>query len=193
MKIIKKISEKEMIAEFLSAEIDSSQFRPLLVENLPVEGHKEDIIRKPDLNNEKENQMRGLLLNYRGYPDRGLFEGLPKSRGWYIANLKETDLKKLLTINCEEWIPNSNKTRNFQILVRRLRDGEIEQPTILKIAHDIDQGKEFPLPIVLHDLSTDKFVVLEGNKRVASMTLLGLKSFQAIVGEFDSLKDWRWG
>lgn len=192
MKKIKEISNDEMIAEFLLGEIDSSTFESGLSYSLAQTRYNIELIRKPDVNNHDENDARKIVLGgYRGYPNACLFEGLPECDKWHIAQFTNKEFNQIKAVNCEDWITNTNKTRDFNVLAEKIRKNEIDNPKILKIAADYYSGKVIPLPIFMKDLSSGEFVVLEGNSRMTAHALLETDKFNAIVGEVNSLNGWR--
>lgn len=66
MNLICQISENEVIAEFLKAEINSNRFRDRVITAL--NGIEIGIINQPDLSNTTENQIRKKVLGeFRGY------------------------------------------------------------------------------------------------------------------------------
>ena len=68
MKIIKRISEDEMIAEFLKAEINSPRFGKKIIDSLKKDKKTKKILIKPDLKNPNENIYRNNLLGkVRGF------------------------------------------------------------------------------------------------------------------------------
>lgn len=63
MKLICQITEDEVIAEFLKAEINSSRFRESIV--IALNGQDETIVHQPDLSNKEENQIRSTSVASR--------------------------------------------------------------------------------------------------------------------------------
>src|SRR5690606_28051579 len=74
MDIIGQISEDEVIAEFLKAEINSPRFRDEVIAAL--NGIDDKLITQPNLHSDMENRLRKEILGkVRGYgPNRDLFE-----------------------------------------------------------------------------------------------------------------------
>src|SRR5271157_463585 len=112
MKILKQITEDEMIAEFLKAEINSKRFGKRIIKALNTK--PKTIITKPNLKNKKENQFRRTLLGkVRGFGrNKNLFEDFPKDIRWFRANITKDELKKVKYINYSYWNELSNKTRS---------------------------------------------------------------------------------
>ncbi len=189
MKKTKKISEDEMIREFIFAEINSDR-RGDVIFLLSQTGYDEKIISHPDYSNPKENNARKLALSYRGYPDSYLFSGMPKFGKMFTALLNIANSKRIKTINCDPWLADSDGTRDFSVIARKIRNTEINNPKILKIAADYDSDKKLPLIICAKDLSTGEFIVIEGNHRMAALFLLGVKEIKSIIIEFENLNGW---
>lgn len=193
MEISKNITEDEMVVEFLLAEIDSSSFQAGLFEALNDVASDEALIKKPNTDDAEENRLRGLVLRYyRGYPDTGLFEGLPEAQTWHVAKLDQDDFANLEVLNCEDWVPNLNSPRSIRAVAKEIQNGHLSKPNVLKIAAEINSGKSLPMPIIAHDNKTDKYVILEGNHRLAAYALLNVKEINVIIGEFDNLSGWNW-
>src|SRR5947209_5320869 len=87
--------ENEMVLAFLAAEIDSNRFGYLYVDNLGALNLGRDLIDKADLNSERENALRRLLLgSVRGYgKNEVLFTGFPRDAEWRKASINVRELK----------------------------------------------------------------------------------------------------
>ena len=132
MRILRPISEDEMIAVFLCAELDSSRYRERLRGWLARDGRDHDVLRRPDLGDPGANDYRrGLLEEHRAYERReGLFGGFPQRVEWFRAALGRDEVLDILYINWDWWLTISDGTRRPRDAARRIRDGLVPGSTV---------------------------------------------------------------
>lgn len=174
MRIIKSISEDEMIAIFLKAEIESERFGHHILQQLQADGVDREIIDSPDSTNTRENTYRRRLLDgYRAYAQRaGYFEGFPHQVEWARAVLSQAEVKQIRYIDYDYWIELSGGTRYAADAIPRIQAG-IEifgQSTqgFWKFVHALEQGKQFDELILVSTGHDDPLVVMEGHARLTA-------------------------
>src|SRR5437588_2751112 len=93
--------ECDMIAAFLQAEISSHRYSQFILPNLERNRlARADLIDRPDLENEVHNQIRRLLLQYRGYGTNScLFTGFPTDVVWRFVDIEPHDHHMLYCAN----------------------------------------------------------------------------------------------
>ncbi len=113
MRLIAEITEQEMVATFLQAEIRSERFGPDLAQLMHRDGMSPTVIEQPDLMNADENAYRLRLLGeFRGYgQNRDLFENYPSHVAWQRVALTPEELLQVKYIDYSYWNEISNGTR----------------------------------------------------------------------------------
>ncbi|MDO8537878.1 MAG: hypothetical protein Q7S21_03245 [archaeon] len=199
MKTIRKISENEMIAEFLKAEINSSRFRKKILNKLKKDKKSKKIVLKPKLSNQKENQYREQLLEkVRGFrKNKDLFQNFPKSIVWEKVIIKKNELHKIKYINYSYWNKLSNGTRKPSQAAKSIEKGKkvfnVSNVKFYKILKKIKKGIKFPLMIFVAKSKKSKIVVLEGHARLTSYFLEPKhipKIMQVIIGYSNGIGKW---
>jgi hypothetical protein len=113
MRIIEKVTEAEMAAIFLRAEIASSRFGKDILRILEKDGVDRKVIDKPDVKDADENEYRAVLLGeFRGYQrNEELFQDFPDDVRWHRVLLDRKDLLKVKYINYSYWNDLSGGSR----------------------------------------------------------------------------------
>lgn len=137
MRIIQDIQENDMVAAFLRAEVDSHRFGPLLADHLRNKKISPSILRKPDVRNDTENQIRAdLLSESRGYRrNASLFHGFPDDCQWKLVAMTKRDLDNVMYINYDYWVELSGGTRLIADAAKRIRSGKVKDEFIDDIGH----------------------------------------------------------
>jgi hypothetical protein len=78
MECVEPVAEDDMVAAFLRAEMESRRHVKYLLPTIAESIFRRRLVLKPDLADERENELRRQLLAYRGYPlNAVLFHGYP--------------------------------------------------------------------------------------------------------------------
>ena len=101
MRKIRDISEDEMIAVFLQAELNSVRFRQDIEAYLQQERIDPHILHAPDWRNAQENALRRAILGiHRGYGrNEGYFIGFPTDVRWERVTLTREELEQVRYVN----------------------------------------------------------------------------------------------
>ncbi|HUC29276.1 MAG TPA: oligosaccharide flippase family protein [Candidatus Acidoferrum sp.] len=182
IRLIRNLSEDEVVAEFLRNEFHYPEFDE-------YRGDFERIVRQPDLNHAKENELRQALLFLR----RGnMWRELPANTQWFAVELGAGDLARVRFFPRAQWrraargsffvpqvvdrIRTESRTscdREFFVKLRHLRDA----------AHD---GSINPSVLLIGVDPTSPLTILDGNHRVAAAMLAdpsgSLRGFRFICG-----------
>jgi hypothetical protein len=197
MQLLNQISEDEVIAEFLIAEVNSKRFRNSIVSALGNTDIK--IILKPDLNNKEQNQSRKLLLgDVRGFgQNKKLFENFPSVVTWYRAIFSREDLSSVLYINYSYWNELSSNTRlpvdAAKKILSDIKIFNVSNEGFKEINSEIKQGKAFPKMIFVSCNETSRIVVLEGHARLTAYFLDSQfipPDIEVFIGYSDDFKKW---
>jgi len=197
MKIIKEISENEMILAFLKAEFESERFSKYLKECLSKYNLKESLIYMADLENLTDNELRKeILSDYREYnSNQGLFEGFPTTLDWYDVTVDYNELKKIHYINYSYWNEISNHTRLPINAIDKIKRNELiygqESRPFLELSKKIDNGLVVERIITVTNQTHSKMVVLEGHARLTGLILSKKKTeYRMILGVSNKIEEW---
>ena len=88
MKVVRESNENEVVLNFLTGELQSERFNIKLKKTLKDLKKTEQIITKPNLNNQKENNLRKEVLGkFRGYGKNvDLFENFPNIESYTLCD-----------------------------------------------------------------------------------------------------------
>jgi hypothetical protein len=174
MRVIRAISEDEMIAIFLQAEVHSSRFQERLEALAHGLGIDAAILRTPNWHTAEENALRRLLLGaYRGYgQDKDYFTGFPSDVAWSRVVLNRQELEQVRYIKYDYWDELSGGTRLARDGARSAVVGKVvygvSSAGFVEIADALRQGARFP-PLILVRQDDDSYmVVVEGHARLTA-------------------------
>ena len=166
---IRRISEDEVIAEFLKSDFSSDTYRD-------YRGTLQSIVFAPNHENPQERQKRRALLDLR---HRALWNEIPRQTEWYEIEISEANLGQVRVFPRAHWlriargcfaIPNVihrivNKVRfsdsEFQRKISELRDLLCREESNLGCVILIGQSEKSPL------------TVIDGNHRLVAAALEG--------------------
>lgn len=177
MTLLHPITEDEMIAVFLQAEIFSERFGQALAEVLEKQEQDPALVMTPDLTNEAENAARRRLLgDFRGYrQNRDLFEDFPEDIEWHRALLEREEVAQVKYIDYSYWNEISGSSRLPADAVHAIRAGReiYGQSTegFLRLAHALETGARFPELILVGTAPEADLIVLEGHVRLTAYLL----------------------
>jgi hypothetical protein len=201
MRVIESVSEDEMIAVFLKAEINSPRFGESILKFLLLRNLDRQMIDQPDTKIEHDNQIRRDLLDeYRGYTQRQeghLFENFPPSISWMRVALSRDDLNRVKYINYSYWVELSNGTRRPADTVTNIQNGVaifgVSSQPFLDAARAFKREPHFPEMIFVGASLADDLVILEGHFRLTVYFLepdLIPDEMTAIVGVSPDIQQW---
>ena len=173
MKTIKSSSENEMILEFLKGELNSNRFNKKLLDIMNKMNLNVDLIANGDVSNNEDNLSRlKIMKEYRGYPDKDLFNNFPKIDNWSLVELSQEDINKMYYINYDYWNELSNNTSSPLEAVKTILDGKeiygvSNQQYIDGVKYLVNN--KFP-PVILITCNDLKYLIIEGHLR---MTVYG--------------------
>jgi hypothetical protein len=199
MRILEKIKDDEMIAEFLKAEINSDRWSLPILYLLQRSNINRSFIDNPNVQNDKDNRLRKKnLAEFRGYGEnKFLFQSFPSNVQWKRVLLTKEELGKVLYIDWDYWSEVTKGTRLPGVLVERIITGEVadtkETLRIKKVADLIKNGELFPKLILVDENEKARLVALEGNLRLTEMILAQKNipdEIEVIVGFSDDMPQW---
>jgi hypothetical protein len=192
---IRPARETEVVLAFLKAEIDYSDQRQVIHQNIQTLGvTKEQLLDESNLDNDCCNAVRAIILDsYRGYLRRtGVFAGFPKDVSWRRIELEPRDLERLRYVRSLEWLPISEGTRRPQRVTDRIERGELPDlaEKILAIQKRLKCGEILPELIAVEGEAGD-LILIEGCHRTTAY--VGLKwnaNVPAYLGKSPLMRDW---
>jgi len=193
MILLENISEDEMVAIFLKAEIDSPRFCEGVQNRLTAAGKNRTIIDRPNIADPDENEIRADLLEYRGYKSKQiLFEGFPTNVSWERVILDKSDVERCKHMNNDDWRRDANGSDFIKDVALKIQSGG--QTSISQYALHAVQSwdpSEVPEPIIVARNSGDAPVILEGHIRLIAFLLLpNPTSITAILGYSEAITGW---
>lgn len=199
MKTLGSVTEAEMIAIFLEAEIDSTRYNKSITQAVAKLGATEDIIRNPDLTSDADNETRKRLLTlHRHYEERTeLFEGFPDNVQWVRVELSKEELLDVRYMEYSFWNELTGGTRKIQDALQRIRDNKMpydgSNEKYLSAAEALRGGKVFPEIVLVGEKEDGPYVALEGHLRLSTYGLMPdhiPQPFTAIVGVSPHMMQW---
>jgi len=177
MRIIRRVSEDEVIAEFLKSDFESAVFEE-------YQESLRELVTKPRLNDPAENAKRRALLFIRHLP---LWRELPKGTEWYEVEIKPADLDQIRVFPRALWrkLARGNFTLTAVIeRIRAYRGRDLAVKTFLaKIASlqewlRQDNAEGAVLLIGLNE--SEPFTILDGNHRLVAASMSSPEAMQKL-------------
>lgn len=197
MKIVSQVQEDEVIAEFLFAEVNSDRFKEGILNALG--DHDLNLLIKPNLNDQAENQIRrDILGETRGFGrNSDLFENFPTEVKWYKAIFEKQDLNEVMYINYSYWNELSSNTRlplqASKNIMNQIEVFGISNQGFLDINLALKNGKVFPRLIFVSMNENSRVVILEGHARLTAYHLDNdyiPDELEVIIGFSDKFSAW---
>jgi len=198
MKVDKRISNDVMIAEFLSAEINSDRFGDKIRGILREKGYSKELINKPVFDQEENEKRQVVLAECRGYGlDKNIFENFPDDMEWFEGTINVNDLDSLKYINWDWWLKITDGTRLIRDAEKNIRKGkevgELEVERFERILMAIKKGRKIARPIIVAKDRDCQLVILEGHARLTAYGLdrtIFPKELPVIFGFSKSIGGW---
>lgn len=192
MKQLQRITEAEVIAEFLKNEFYQEEFHR--------DRHQfEHLVMDADLTNEEENALRRALL----YRRRGhMWRELPADTQWWQVELEVCDLPKLRVFPRAHWRKIADGSFGLTDIVEQIRQrrfaGKIGDfiSKIQSLAYDMRHDGHHGAVILIGVDSESQLTILEGNHRITAAMLgapncLNLR-FRVLLGTSPRMDDVCW-
>lgn len=198
MQVLASVREAEVVAAFLRAEINSSRFRPALVEILRRDGVGQAFIELPDLDDPIGNEnRRSLLSELRGWGEnRGLFTGFPAPVAWCRAAFACSELMDVRYANLDHWHYLSGGSRRPGDAARRLRSGlvpEIDLSFYQAVAYTLSLRTAPQELIMVSNVDGGDLVLVDGHARITALFLAdkpALPQLTTFIAFADGLEGW---
>jgi len=154
VRLIRRISEDEVIAEFLKSDFRCSEFRS-------YQQTLRDIVLRPNLDDARENAKRRALLFLRHL---ALWKEIPPDTEWYEVDVNEADLRGIRVFPRAQW--------------RRLADGNF---SIVRIVESIRRRQYALDPAFLAKIAGIRDRLIQEDARVAAVILIGVNENEPLT------------
>lgn len=177
MNKLKDVSEDEVIAVFLQAEIKSNRWSETLLKFLTASNQSRKILDNPDLQDHDQNTYRKkLLADFRGYgKNKLLFSHFPSDVRWGLYEMTKDELARVKYIDYSYWNKLSKTTRLPKVAVETIKEGtkifDVSNEGFLKAAEAVKSGTSFPTLILVGKDKESDLVILEGHQRITAYFL----------------------
>jgi len=180
-RLIRSVSENEVIAEFLKSDFYSPAFQE-------YQESFRDLVRTPDLGNVEDNAKRRALLFIRHL---ALWKEIPTGTIWHEMEIDEEDLGQIRAFPRAQWrkLARGNFSVTGIVHTMHTRQRRGDAPFLSKIASIGDQLlEEAPGfgPVILIGLNDNEpLTVLDGNHRLVAALLASpgsLKKLRFLCG-----------
>ena len=168
VRLLRRVSEDEVIAEFLKSDFHSPRFRD-------YQRSLQKIVLNPNLDDDGENAKRRALLFLRHL---SLWKEIPIGTEWYEVEIKEADLPRIRAFPRAQWRKLAGGDFSVGEIARSMRASQhvVDAPFVRKIAaiggqlvQEGDPGFSAVILIGIND--REPLTVLDGNHRLMAAML----------------------
>ena len=172
VRLIRRVSEDEVIAGFLKSDFQSPEFRA-------YQENMRELVNNPDLDNATENTKRRALLFLRHL---SLWKQIPVKTNWYEIEVNETNLGQIRAFPRAQWrrLARGNVSITEVAESVRTRKYLVDLAFQLKIVSIGDQLRlddpGFSAVILIGLNESARFTILDGNHRLVAAMLSSPKT-----------------
>jgi|HubBroStandDraft_4_1064222.scaffolds.fasta_scaffold12549_2 O-antigen/teichoic acid export membrane protein len=193
LRLLRPLSEDEVIADFLKSEFHHSEFDG-------YRGEFEELVSRPDTTNSKENAVRRALLFLR----RGaMWRELPLDTKWFEVELTSEDLARIRFFPRAQWRRVAQGSFYLTDVVERIRkklEGPVDDDEFLqklrRVSSSVQEGSVNPTVLLIGVGDKGPLTILDGNHRVAAAMLsqlpVLLNRFQFVCGFSPNMTNCCW-
>lgn len=191
LRLVRQVSEDEVIAEFLKSDFHRNEFSDYR-ENL------REIVLRPNLQDEEENGKRRALLFIRHL---SLWKELPADTAWYEAEVDEADLENIRIFPRAQWrrVAKGNFSATEVAAGMLTRQHLLDSTFVQKIGSISQTFKtgdpDFAAVILIGVHEGEPLTVLDGNHRLISAMLAApgsVKKLRFLCGLSPRMMDCCW-
>jgi hypothetical protein len=167
VRLIRRVSEDEVIAEFLMSDFHCSTFRD-------YQDSLREIVSTPNLDDAGENAKRRALLFLRHL---ALWQEIPVGTEWYEVEINESHLKQIRAFPRAQWRKLARGNFSIIQIVKgvRTRQRRVDRAFLSKIAaignQLLQEDPGFRAVILIGLNESELLTVLDGNHRLAAAML----------------------
>jgi len=167
IRLIRRVSEDHVIAEFLKSDFNSRAFR----------GYQErfrEVVNRPDFDRQADNEKRRALLFLRHL---ALWQEIPDGTEWFEIEINEAGLGQVRVFPRAQWRKLARGNFAVTFVAERMRSAQKRTDTpffskIADIGHQLRQDDPgFSSVILIGQKETEELTVLDGNHRLVAAML----------------------
>jgi hypothetical protein len=176
VRLIRRVAEDEVIAEFLKSDLHCSEFREY---RQPLNA----LLASPNFDDRSENAKRRALFFIRHL---SLWKEIPAGTEWYEVELTHEDLAKVRAFPRAQWRKPAHGNFSMTEIVEgvRTRQDTLDEQFLAKISDISDRiTKEeigFGSLILIGLNENEPLTVLDGNHRLVGAMLAAPEGFQKL-------------
>lgn len=165
---IARVTEAEVIAEFLKSEFYQGEF----------DRYREpfsDVVARPDFTNQHDNRLRRALL----YRRRGrLWRELPTDTEWWEITLETSDLERIRVFPRNQWRRHADDSYQLMDTAERIRERIASNPSnrfiakLRSLSTEFAEAAERSSVILIGIDEQSPLTIIEGNHRMTAATLV---------------------
>jgi hypothetical protein len=192
MRRIRRVSEPEVIAEFLKNEFYQGEFhsdREMF----------EQLVLEADTNNERENALRrALLFRRRGH----MWRELPADTTWWQIEFEPQDLDLVRVFPRAQWRRVANGSYQLSDIAKRIKTEKFHGKTrafiskVQSLSYRLRNERDSSSVLLIGIDENKPFTILEGNHRIVAAMLVSpalvTKQFQVLCGISPSMAQSCW-
>lgn len=169
IRLIRRVTEDEVIAEFVRSDFENSAYREYHDSMRPI-------VESPNVENSAENAKRRALLFLRHL---SLWQELPQDTEWFEAEVRPTDLHLIQVFPRAQWRRIAKGRFVITEVVERVRagrlnSGEAFQEKIASIRRQMEVESSVPSSVVLIGLNeSGPLTIIDGNHRFVAALMAG--------------------
>jgi hypothetical protein len=180
-RLIRRVSEDEVIAEFLKSEVNAPEFRL-------HQATLQKVLTNPDLDDVSDNAIRRALLFIR---HRSLWKEIPAGTDWYELEINDANLAQIRAFPRAQWRKLAKGRFAINNIAERMqsRQQKIDAQFLDKITairHQfLKDDPGFGAVILIGLNESEPLTILDGNHRVVAALLStpgSLKSIRFLCG-----------
>ncbi len=168
IRIIRRVSEDEVVAEFLKSDFDNSAFEQ-------YQESLRELVMKPRLDDDAENAKRRALLFIRHLP---LWRELPSGTEWFEVEIRPPDLAQIRVFPRAMWRKLAGGNFAITAVAERIRDCRSHDASVRTFLSKINALRDWlrkdaqPGAVLLIGLNeSEPLTILDGNHRFVAATL----------------------
>lgn len=178
IRIIRKIGEDEVIAEFLKSDFNSPVFEP-------YQESMRELVSKPRFDDAGENAKRRALFFIRHL---SLWRELPRGTEWFEVEVRAENLSQIRVFPRALWRKFARGNFAFPAVAEHLRTSRgrnpVEKKFLTKIAsmrEQLSQDDSHPGAVLLIGLNeSEPLTILDGNHRLMAAALTSPETLQKL-------------
>ena len=177
IRIIRRVPEDEVIAEFLKSDFENAAFED-------YQESLRDLVMKPRLDDAGENAKRRALLFIRHLP---LWRELPRGTEWFEVDVKPADLGQIRVFPRAVWRKLARGNFTITTVMERIRTYRGRDISVRAFLSKIASVRDWisrdtpPGAVLLIGINeSEPFTILDGNHRLVAATLTSPEAMQKL-------------